>query len=94
MPVAMMPASDSTAWSSAMTPTFRQIDGVAIGQQAFRPPCPSALQARRALYRGQIRGRAARLQHHVVRDVHQRRDRALAPIFRALAHPRGVDALR
>ena len=75
---ARCPASDSTCLSSADHAHHRRPDGVAVEQlELFAGAAGGAPgQAAMILSRSKMRGTAV-LEHHVVRDVHQRRHRTL-----------------
>src|SRR6218665_2825854 len=85
----MMPASDSTCSSSAITPTLSSrvmrlpssnvICSPGLLQRTWSPP--------QILSRSKICDGRPKLELHVVGDVHQRRYATLAAAGQALAHP-------
>jgi hypothetical protein len=85
----MMPASDSTACASAITPTASSTSMVlpfsSFSVSPARPQRTTSLSW--ILSRSKMCDGRPVLEHHVVRDVDQRRDAALAAAGQAVDHP-------
>jgi hypothetical protein len=83
--------------SSAITPTLEivDLDGVAVEQlERFALLAPAHIQAAADLVQIEDMAGTAQLEHHIVGDVHQRADRALAAARQTVHHPLGRLHLR